>query len=97
MRRKSNGLFLLRIGAALLASGGPGFCALAQSAAPTAKPQTIIPDKQHMGPVTPPPHDGVIAPKHNTDPDMTKKPPPQNPAETPVIPPSATPGGKEAK
>ncbi len=70
--------------------------AVAQSPGSAAKPNTAIPDKQQLGPVTPP-SNGVITPKHDTDPAMTKKPPPQNPAETPVIPPSATPGGSEAK
>jgi hypothetical protein len=42
-----------------------------------------------MGPVDPPTattSSGVIAPKA-TDPGMTKKPPPQDPGEMPVIPP----------
>lgn len=50
-----------------------------------------------MGPVNPPATDangGVIKPKDDVDPDMTKKPPPQNPSETPVIPPKGTPGGQ---
>jgi hypothetical protein len=64
--------------------------ALAQSPGSAAKPNTTIPEKQHMGPVDPPPtttSSGVITPKADTDPGMTKKPPPQDPGETPVIPP----------
>jgi hypothetical protein len=64
--------------------------ALAQSPGSVAKPNTTIPEKQHMGPVDPPTTttgSGVIAPKADTDPGMTKKPPPQDPKETPVIQP----------
>ncbi len=68
----------------------------AQSPGSVAKPNTTIPEKQHLGPVDPP-HNGVVTPKQDADPAMTKQPPPQNPGETPVIPPSATPGGNEAK
>lgn len=93
---KPNNQSLLRLGVALSIAAMSPACALAQSAGSAAKPNTTIPEKQHLGPVTPP-HEGVIKPKHNTDPGMTKAPPPQNPAETPVIPPSATPGGREAK
>ncbi len=72
-------LFLLVITAAALAQG-PGSA---------AKPNSTIPEKQHMGPVRPPAttSGGVIAPKTDTDPGMTKRPPPQDPNETPVIPP----------
>lgn len=64
--------------------------ALAQSPGSAAKPNTTIPEKQHMGPVDPPTtttSSGVIVPKADTDPGMTKKPPPQDPKETPVIQP----------
>jgi hypothetical protein len=63
--------------------------ALAQSPGSAAKPNTTIPEKQHMGPVDPPTttRSGVIAPKVDTDPGMTKKPPPQDPKEMPVIQP----------
>jgi hypothetical protein len=81
--------------AALLIAAPMGV-AFAQTPGSVAKPNTTIPDKQHLGPVNPP-HAGVVKPTQDTDPDMTKKPPPQDPAETPVIPPSATPGGNEAK
>jgi hypothetical protein len=37
---------------------------------------------------------GVIAPKTDTDPGMTRKPPPQDPSETPVIQPSKGAGGE---
>lgn len=69
--------------------------ALAQSPGSAAKPNSTIPEKQHMGPVNPPAttSDGVITPKSNTDPGMTKQPPPQNPDETPVIPPPKGTGG----
>ncbi len=62
---------------------------LAQSPGSAAKPNTTIPEKQHMGPVDPPAatSSGVIAPKADTDPGMTKNPPPQDPNEMPVIPP----------
>ncbi|HLH11950.1 MAG TPA: hypothetical protein VKV77_08740 [Methylovirgula sp.] len=72
--------------------------AFAQSPGSAAKPNSTIPEKQHMGPVNPPPANatgGVITPKDDTDPGMTKKPPPQNPEETPVIPPKNN--GSEAK
>ena len=82
--------------AAALALATPPSAVFAQSAGSAAKPNTTIPEKQQTGPVDPP-HDGVIKPKRDTDPDMIKKPPPQSPDETPVIPPRATPGGKEAK
>ncbi len=85
-----------RFGAALLIVAAPMGAAFGQTPGSAAKPSTTIPDKQHLGPVNPP-HAGVVKPPHDTDPDMTKKPPPQDPAETPVIPPSATPGGSEAK
>ncbi len=85
-----------RFGAALLIVAAPMGATLGQTPGSAAKPNTTIPDKQHLGPVNPP-HAGVVKPTHDTDPDMTKKPPPQDPAETPVIPPSATPGGNEAK
>ncbi len=85
-----------RFGAALLIVAVPMGAAFGQTPGSAAKPNTTIPDKQHLGPVNPP-HAGVVKPTHDTDPDMTKKPPPQDPAETPVIPPSATPGGSEAK
>lgn len=66
-----------------------------QNPGSAAKPKSTIPDKLHMGPVHPPTAtSGVIAPKANTDPAMVKKPPPQDPNETPVIPP---PGGAGAK
>lgn len=68
----------------------------AQSPGAAAKPNTTIPEKQHIGPVDPPAN-GVIKPKSDTDPAMAKKPPPQSPAETPVIPPAETQGGQEAK
>jgi hypothetical protein len=68
--------------------------ALAQSPGSAAKPNSTIPEKQHMGPVDPPATtSGVITPKGDTDPAMAKTPPPQDPAETPVIPPKGTPGG----
>jgi len=87
---------LSRLGAVLIALALPMTAAFAQTPGSAAKPNTTIPEKQHLGPVNPS-HDGVITPKHDNDPDMTKKPPPQSPNETPVIPPSATPGGSEAK
>ena len=91
---------LSRSGTALMivasTAAAPPIAAWAQSPGSAAKPNTTIPEKQHMGPVNPP-RDGIITPKHDNDPDMTKKPPPQSPSETPVIPPSATPGGNEAK
>jgi hypothetical protein len=87
---------LTRLGAVLLIAAAPLSGAFAQTAGSVAKPNTAIPEKQHLGPVNPP-HAGVVTPTHDADPDMTKKPPPQDPAETPVIPPSATPGGNEAK
>jgi hypothetical protein len=70
--------------------------ALAQSPGSAAKPSSTIPEKQHMGPVDPPAagSSGVIAPKADTDPGMTKKPPPQDPKETPVIPPPKGAGGE---
>ncbi|MGB7125755.1 MAG: hypothetical protein WBD42_02855 [Methylovirgula sp.] len=69
--------------------------ALAQSPGSAAKPNSTIPEKQHMGPVDPPTatSDGVITPKADTDPGMTKQPPPQDPNETPVIPPPTGTGG----
>jgi hypothetical protein len=69
--------------------------ALAQSPGSATKPNSTIPEKQHMGPVNPPTatSDGVIKPKGNMDTGMTKKPPPQNPNETPVIPPPKGTGG----
>jgi hypothetical protein len=85
-----------RFAAALLIAAAPMGAAFGQTPGAVAKPNTAIPDKQHLGPVDPP-HSGVVKPTHDTDPAMTKKPPPQDPAETPVIPPSATPGGNEAK
>jgi hypothetical protein len=85
-----------RLGAALLIVVAPMGAAFGQTPGSAAKLNTTIPDKQHLGPVNPP-HAGVVKPTHDTDPDMTKKPPPQDPAEMPVIPPSATPGGNEAK
>ncbi len=85
-----------RFGAALLIAAAPMGAAFGQTPGSAAKPNTTIPDKQHLGPVDPP-HAGVMKPTHDTDPAMTKKPPPQDPEETPVIPPSATPGGSEAK
>jgi len=91
---------LSRRGAVLIAVALPLTAAMtaawAQAPGSAAKPSTAIPEKQHRGPVAPSP-DGVITPKHDNDPDMTKKPPPQSPNETPVIPPSTTPGGSEAK
>jgi hypothetical protein len=87
---------LSRFGAILLIAAAPTSTAFAQTAGSVAKPNTAIPEKQHLGPVNPP-HAGVVKPTHDTDPAMTKKPPPQDPSETPVIPPSATPGGNEAK
>jgi hypothetical protein len=95
---------LSRLGAVLMAVAvpmtAPMTTAWAQTPGSAAKPNTTIPEKQHLGsdlgPVNPS-HDGVITPKHDNDPDMTKKPPPQSPNETPVIPPSATQGGNEAK
>ncbi len=86
---------LSRFAAALLIAVAPMGAAFGQTPS-AAKPNTAIPEKQHLGPVNPP-HAGVVKPTHDTDPDMTKKPQPQDPAETPVIPPSATPGGSEAK
>lgn len=66
----------------------------AQSPGAADKPNTTIPEKQHMGPVDPgKATGGVIKPNSNTDPAMVKKPPPQDPGETPVIPPKGTPGG----
>jgi hypothetical protein len=44
--------------------------ALAQSPGSAVKPNSTIPEKQHMGPVNPP---------TATDPGMTKNPPPQDP------------------
>jgi hypothetical protein len=85
-----------RLSAASLIALALMSAAFAQTPGAVAKPNTAIPDKQHLGPVNPP-HAGVVKPTHDTDPEMTKKPPPQDPAETPVIPPSATPGGNEAK
>lgn len=41
--------------------------------------------------------DGVIAPEGDVDPGMHVPAPDPNPHSTPVIPPSATPGGKSAK
>jgi hypothetical protein len=68
--------------------------ALAQSPGSAAKPNSTIPEKQHLGPVNPPTTSGgVITPKTDTDPGMTKRPPPQNPNETPVIPPPKGTGG----
>jgi hypothetical protein len=69
---------------------------LAQSPGLAAKPNSTIPEKQHMGPVNPPTAttDGVVAPKGDTDPEMTKNPPPQDPEETPVIPPPKGAGGE---
>jgi hypothetical protein len=91
---------LSRLGAALMAAAlpmtAPTSAAWAQTPGSAAKPNTTIPEKQHLGPVNPS-HDGVITPKHDNDPGMTKTPPPQSPNETPVIPPSATQGGNEAK
>jgi hypothetical protein len=89
-------LTLFRFAATVLIVFAPLASARAQSPGSAAKPNTTIPEKQHMGAATAP-HDGVIKPKRDADPDMTKKPPPQDPAETPVIPPSATSGGNEAK
>ncbi len=83
-------------GAALLIAAAPMGAAFGQTPGSAAKPNTTIPDKQHLGPVDPP-HAGVAKPTHDTDPAMTKNPPSQDPAETPVIPPSATPGGDESK
>ena len=48
-----------------------------------------------MGPVNPgktAADAGIITPS-DPDPAMVKKPPPQDPKETPVIPPKGTPGG----
>jgi hypothetical protein len=91
---------LSRLGAVLMAVAlpmtAPLSAARAQTPGSAAKPNTTIPEKQHLGRVDPS-HSGVITPKHDNDPDMTKRPPPQSPNETPVIPPSATPGGNEAK
>jgi hypothetical protein len=68
--------------------------ALAQSPGSADKPTTTIPEKQHMGPVDPgKATGGVITPKGDTDPGMAKTPPPQDPNETPVIPPKGTQGG----
>ncbi len=85
-----------RFAAALLIAVAPMGAAFGQTPGSAVKPNTTIPDKQYLGPVNPP-HAGVVKPTHDTDPDMTRKPPPQDPAETPVIPPSATPSGNEAK
>jgi hypothetical protein len=71
--------------------------ALAQSPGSAAKPNTTIPEKQHMGPVHPPgvmSSSGVIVPKADTDPGITKKPPPQDPKEMPVIQPPKGAGGE---
>jgi hypothetical protein len=96
MTMNNQSLILSRLGVALSIVAGSAAWEMAQSPGSAAKPNTTIPEKQHMGPVTPP-HNGVMAPRHNIDPDMTKEPPPQSSTETPVIPPSATPGGDEAK
>ncbi len=85
----------LRFGAALLIAAAPMRVAFGQTPG-SAKPSTTIPDKQHLGPVDPP-RAAMVKPARDTDPEMIKKPPPQDPAETPVIPPSTTPGGSEAK
>ena len=69
--------------------------ALAQSPGAADKPNSTIPEKQHMGPVNPgktAADAGIITPS-DPDPAMVKKPPPQDPKETPVIPPKGTPGG----
>jgi hypothetical protein len=96
MITKNQSAVFLRLGLALAIGAGSMTSALAQTPGSAAKPNTTIPEKQHMGPVTQP-QNGVITPRHDTDPDMSKSPPPQSPAETPVIPPSSTPGGSEAK
>jgi hypothetical protein len=70
--------------------------ALAQSPGSAAKPNSTIPEKQHMGPVDPPTSTSVIAPKTNTDPGMVKNPPPQDPSETPVILPKSAGGTVDA-
>jgi len=68
--------------------------AMGQNPGSADKPSATIPEKQQHGPVDPgKATGGVIAPKGGTDPEMAKKPPPQDPNETPVIPPKGTPGG----
>lgn len=66
-----------------------------------AQPNTTIPEKQapplegtsKPPPNATPPKNGVIAPKHDVDPDMAKTPPAQNTEKMPVIQPKGTPGG----
>lgn len=67
--------------------------ALAQSPGTAEKPNSTIPEKQHIGPVDPPTSTSVIVPKTNTDRGMVKNPPPRDPSETPVIPPPKSAGG----
>jgi hypothetical protein len=67
--------------------------ALAQSPGSADKPNSTIPEKQHMGPVDPGKATGGVITPGDPDPGMAKKHPPQGPAETPVIPPKGTPGG----
>ncbi len=95
MNTKKTPVFSQFAAALLFASASTG-AAFAQIPGSPARPATTIPDKQHLGPVGSP-RSGMVKPAHDTDPEMTKRPPPQDPAETPVIPPPATPGGNEAK
>jgi hypothetical protein len=91
------------IGAAALLMGTANLALTQAGAAETGAGSTSQSNPEVPGKVAPPSpstspevtgtHDGVITPKRDVDPDMSKKPPPTGTESMPVVKPKGTPGG----
>jgi hypothetical protein len=98
------GAAALLLGASGLAFAQAGTGAAGTGAAGTGAGSTSQSNPEVPGKVAPPSpsdsssegtgtHDGVITPKRDVDPDMSKKPPTTGTESMPVVKPKGTPGG----